>query len=147
MRVSFQIAYSNVHHTQCLLFRIRRVEPRSWFRLLCLCFGVAPAFPVVSDALALKHLAASMLPVSAGRSFLDAELSLPISVCRSVVLYDRNSLLFPICLTFVSMLSRSFLICSMVPVAFLTGEKYPRILRMNCVERWIREIVRVGGCT
>lgn len=88
-----------------------------------------------------------MLPVSAGRSFLDAKLSLPISVCRSVVLYDRNSLLFPICLTFVSMLGRPFLICSVVPVAFLTGEKYPRILRMNRVERWIREIVRVGGCT
>ena len=52
MRVSFQIAYSNVHHTQYLLFRIRRVEPRSWFRLLCLCVEVASAFPVVSDALA-----------------------------------------------------------------------------------------------
>lgn len=52
MRVSFQIAYSNVHHTQYLLFRMRRVEPRSWFRLLCLCVEVASAFPVVSDALA-----------------------------------------------------------------------------------------------
>lgn len=88
-----------------------------------------------------------MLPVSTDRSFLDAELSLPISVCRSVVLYDRNSLLFPICLTFVSMLGRPFLICSVVPVAFLTVEKYPRFLRMNCVECRMREIVRAGGCT